>query len=142
MSWPPIGADTSRKTLQMPETIQNTPVCCVFAFCRRPLAALVFFLLHFAPILGSDVFLARRALRFAATRSLALAPRLSLQSPVLQQAAKSWRIVVGNQGVPLSEIRSASTLGPNFLAPRLCTFGFCGLLTVTAGPTWLLRSSI
>ena len=31
------------------------------------------------------------------------------------QAAKSWRIVVGNQGVPLSEIRSASTLGPNFL---------------------------
>ena len=28
---------------------------------------------------------------------------------------------MGDQGVPLSEIRSASTLGPNFLVPQLRT---------------------
>ena len=68
------------------------------------------FLLHFAPILGSDVFLARRALRFAATRSLALAPRLSLQSPVLQQAAKSWRHRCGQPGSAI--IRDKKRINP------------------------------
>jgi len=75
---------------------------------------------------GCDVFMVpyrfdAKELRWTPTGEAAAAVKMS------REAAKSWRIVVGNQGVPLSEIRSASTLGPNFLVLDLIKHGQIGL---------------
>lgn len=44
-----------------------------------------------------------------------------------KEAAKNWRLVLGNQSVALSEIRSTSMLSPNFLILELVKQGHVGL---------------
>eukprot|EP00913_Durusdinium_trenchii_P000287 g261.t1 len=44
-----------------------------------------------------------------------------------KEAAKNWRLVLGQQSLPLSEIRKASAMGPHFLVLDLEKQGHVGL---------------
>eukprot|EP00438_Fugacium_kawagutii_P007111 Skav222884 [mRNA] locus=scaffold1102:128922:129919:- [translate_table: standard] len=60
-------------------------------------------------------------LRWVPTGEAAAEVRMS------KEAAKNWRLVLGNQSVPLSEIRSTSMLSPKFLILELVKQGHVGL---------------